>query len=234
MEGSSQHYHGQDGAAYVQNRQRDQEDPLYGINVQFFSPYLKKSDALLDFGCGNGGMLPHYARFVASVEAVEINESARKMADGYGFKIHPSLSSLEAGKMFDAIVSSHVLEHVPNVCETLKALRGHLVPEGRFITLLPIDDIHARHQRSWSKGDVDHHLQTWTPRLFANLLIESGFEPVEIRIITAAWHATFRRLMPLGLHKLASWALSALMNRRQLFAVARNPLSSSGKAIAAP
>lgn len=234
MDGSSQHYHGQDGADYVQNRQRDQEDPLYGINAQFFAPYLKKSDALLDFGCGNGGMLPHYAKFVASVEAVEINEAARKMAEGYDFKIYPSLSAIGAGMKFDVIVSSHVLEHVPNPCETLRILRGLLAPEGRFIALLPIDDVHSRHQQSWSKGDIDHHLQTWTPRLFANLLFESGFEPVEIRVVTSAWHAKFRRLIPLGLHKPASWALSALMNRRQLFAVARNPLSTLNKPTDSP
>jgi len=90
---------------------------------------------------------------------------------------------------------------------------------------LPIDDAHTAYQRDWSRNDSDHHLQTWTPRLFANVLFESGFEVKECRVITSAWHPRLFPLMKIGLGPFAFWMLALIKRRRQLFAVAINPFS---------
>ncbi len=100
---------------------------------------------------------------------------ARELARGFRFPIYESLGAIPAGKQYGVIVSNHVLEHVPDVVDVLYRLRRHLVPGGLFVTKLPIDDIRESLQRTWSKDDVDRHFYTWTPRLFANVLFESGY-----------------------------------------------------------
>jgi 2-polyprenyl-3-methyl-5-hydroxy-6-metoxy-1,4-benzoquinol methylase len=217
----SKHYKGDLGRAYVAARQYDAHHPGFGLNFDYFRKYIDPSSRVLDFGCGNGGMLPHIARAAASVEAVEVNPVARDLAKGFEFPVYESIDAIPAGKQYDVIVSNHVLEHVPNVIEVLSQLRRHLVPGGLFITKLPIDDIRESLQRSWSKEDVDRHFYTWTPRLFANVLFEGGYEVQSIEIITSAWNRRFFPLIKLGLAKPAFWCLATILNRRQLLAVAR-------------
>jgi predicted SAM-dependent methyltransferase len=139
--------------------------------------------------------------------------------------VFSSFDALVHEPRYDVIVSNHVLEHVRDVCSTLEKLRAHLKPGGRLVVKLPIDDAHTAYQRDWSRDDSDHHLQTWTPRLFANVLFESGFEVNECRVITSAWHPRLFPLMKIGLGPLAFWMLALIKRRRQLFAVATNPFS---------
>jgi len=73
---------------------------------------------------------------------------------------------------------------------------------------------------------VDYHLQTWSPRLFANNLIESGYEVQSVRIIRSAWHPRLFPLMKFGLCPAAFWLLAVIKHRYQLLAVARVPKSN--------
>jgi len=70
---------------------------------------------------------------------------------------------------------------------------------------------------------VDHHLQTWTPKLLGNALYEAGYEVENIRVVTSAWHRWLFPLTRLGIGSPVFWALAALKRRRQLFAIARVP-----------
>lgn len=73
---------------------------------------------------------------------------------------------------------------------------------------------------------MDHHLATWTPRLFANVLFEAGFSVMECRVITTAWHPRLFPLMNLGLTRMVCWATAIALRRRQLLAVAASYRSS--------
>ncbi len=219
----SPHYRGDRGAAYVQQRQSEADHAGYAVDARFFSPHIKSTDSVLDFGCGNGGMLPHFKRVSTAVQGVEVNDAARAIALGRGFSVHAGLDHLPADARFDVVVTNHVLEHVPNVVDVLRAIRRHIAPGGKLVAKLPIDDIRSKHQLSWSRDDVDHHLQTWTPRLFANVLYEAGFEVSDIAVVTSAWHPRLFPLIKTGLHRPAFWAMAMLKNRRQLLAVATNP-----------
>lgn len=219
----SKHYKGEAAARYVSMRQSNPESIGYALNVEYFAPYIRPGDSVLDFGCGNGGMIPHLIKLAKHVVGLEVSPEARSIAEKTGVRIVAGLDDLNENDVFDVIVSNHVLEHVPNVVEVLTKLRKHIKPGGLFVTKLPYDDIRCSHQCSWSKDDVDHHLQTWSPRLFANVLYESGYEVKDIHMITSAWHPKLFPLTKIGLHRFAFWIFAILKARRQLFAAAVVP-----------
>lgn len=219
----SNRYQGEAGSHYVAHYQADPEEIGYELNFAYFKPLLRPTDAVLDFGCGNGGMLRLIDGYVDRAEGLEVNPHAAATARALGLTVHADLAGLSAVSAYDVVVSNHVLEHIRDVPGTLEALRACLKPGGRLVLKLPIDDWRAPKQQRWSKDDIDHHLQTWTPRLIANVLYESGFEVDDIRIITSAWHPKLFPLRKLRLDKLAYWAFAMLKRRRQLFVVGHAP-----------
>src|SRR5262249_5610473 len=84
-------------------------------------------------------------------------------------------------------------------------------------------DPRTAYQRAWTRDDPDHHLQTWSPRLLANLLFETGFDVRECRVVTSAWHPRLFPFARLGLGPLLFWLLAIVKSRRQVLAVATNP-----------
>jgi 2-polyprenyl-3-methyl-5-hydroxy-6-metoxy-1,4-benzoquinol methylase len=219
----SEHYQGTRGERYLQERQRDVAHAGFALNYGRFRPYLKPSDVILDFGCGNGGMIRAMKEHYARVDGLEVNPKSAALARESGARIMGSLSELPADQSYDAVVSNHVLEHVRDVCGTLEALRPSIRPGGLFIASLPIDDFRSRHQRRFSREDIDRHLQTWTPRLFANVLFESGFEVVDVHVINWAWHPKLFPFMKVGLGMAAFRAAAILLKSRGLLGVGRVP-----------
>ena len=216
------HYKGSEGVNYSKGVRQDTLNH-FGFQLQKkpFIPYLKKHMHVLDFGCGNGSLAKALEPDVETIEGIEVNEYSRNLAINIQkLHVYDSLDSLPDIKKYNVIISNHVLEHIPDVINTLKVLRSHLVPDGLFITILPIDDFRSKRNKKWRPDDPDHHLHTWTPLLFGNTLSEAGFTPLELKIVTNAWTP---RLFFLGdnfIQKIAGYLLSIYFKRRQLFAVA--------------
>ena len=219
MPAISNHYKNERGRSYAELVQNDPYSFGYALNLAFFRPYIRPTDSVLDFGCGNGGMLRLLKRCTANAEGIEVNPAAAEMARAAGLKVYAGISELPREASYDVVVSNHVLEHVPDVCATLARLRLCIRPGGLFVTKLPIDDFRSSHQLSWSPNDIDHHLHTWSPRLFANVLFETGYDVRECRVVTSAWHPRLFPLARLGLGPVAFRLFAVLARRRQLMAV---------------
>ncbi len=221
--GVSERYQGEAGAEYAAHYHSDPMDVGFRLAAEPLYPYLRSSDHLLDFGCAAGGVLRHLAPRVARAEGLEVNPHTSATARSLGFTVYNSLDELPDELSYDVVVASHVLEHVRDVASTLERLRAVLRPGGRLLVMLPMEDWRTATQREWERGDIDHHLYTWTPRLIANLLHETGYEVSDVTIRTTAWHPRLFPLMRVGLGKPAFWAFSVLKRRRELFAIAHQP-----------
>ncbi len=219
----SEHYLGDAGSHYVDHHQSNQVSPGYALDLAYFVPYLGTHDRVLDFGCGNGGVLRLLDAHVASADGLEVNPHAAAIARGSGQTVFNGLDELPGDPVYDVVLSNHVLEHVRDVATTLEAVRHSMKPGGRLLLKLPLDDWREAHQRGWSKTDIDRHLQTWTPRLIGNVLYEAGFEVDDIQIVTSAYHPKLFPLATGPLGKVAFWALAVWRKRRQLFVVGHVP-----------
>jgi SAM-dependent methyltransferase len=219
----SSHYLDDSGKEYLRERQSTFLWTGLQINSERLLPYLAPADIVLDFGCGPGGLLRLLKEHVNRIDGLEVNPAAAAIARESGCRIFVSLEEIPGGSRYDAIITNHVLEHVRDVCTTLEILRASLRSGGRLVAVLPIDDFRTRRSRRWDRNDVDHHLATWTPRLFANVLFEAGFEVSECRVITSAWHPKLFPLMLPGLKRMVCWATAVALRRRQLLAIATAP-----------
>lgn len=217
--GSSDHYQGSRGETYY--GWQSGSGALGGrIETHKFQPQIRPEFTVLDFGCGGGFVLA--ALECARKIGVEVNPEAVQHAASLGLELHRELSDVPDG-IVDIVISNHALEHVPYPIEALKELRQKLKPGGKAIICLPIDD--WRNQKKVNPNDRNHHLHTWTPQLFANMLSEAGFQSEEIRVLTHYWPPRFTRVF---YERLPLWAFDAictlcaiLLRRRQLMAIAR-------------
>ena len=218
-------YSGDKGEAYFIGRGQDKLMHLgYRLQAKFYRPHLKKHMEVLDFGCGNGSMAAILSDDVSSIEGFEVNERPRELArEELGLTVYSGFEALPAGRLYDAIISNHVFEHIPYPISMLSQLRDRLKPNGVLIIMVPVEDFRTARNIDWKSLDVNQHLHTWTPLQFAHTLREAGFEPREVRTITSAWtHKAF--FLGEGLLQSVFGQLFArLKRRRQLLAVARNP-----------
>jgi len=144
---------------------------------------------LLDVGCGSGRFLSVMRRAGWRVTGVEPDPRAAAAARSrYGLAVYAGGLG-EAGfpdKTFDAVVLSHVLEHVADPLALLSACRRLLRPGGRLALSTP--NVASRGHRlfgpHWLHLDVPRHLHLFSASCLAALLDRAGFE--EFLITTAA------------------------------------------------
>src|SRR5688500_12553197 len=131
-------YDGSKGLEYTVLKQGDPFGRGYQIDFEYFLPYLTQRDFVLDFGCGNGGILRLIGQHVARADGLEVNLASAAIARDSNAKIYSCLDELPSSPIYDAITSNHVLEHARDVCATLERLRRCLKPYGRVVIKLPI------------------------------------------------------------------------------------------------
>jgi len=193
------------------------------VDAAFFRPFLRPSDAVLDFGCGNGGIAARLRPDVRQIEGLEVNPHAAAIASSTGLHVYPSIDALPEAPTFDAVISNHVLEHVRDPAGTLERLHPSLQPGARVLLKLPVDDWRSPEQRRWEEDDIDHHLHTWTPKLAGNLLAEAGYSVERVELVASGYHPKLFPLIGTPLEKVAFRMLAVVRRRRQVFAVGRAP-----------
>lgn len=143
-----------------------------------------KKGRLLDVGCGTGAFLAICQRAGWQVAGTEPDVDARLIAsEKVKVSIEPDLNLISSHEPFDIITLWHVLEHVPDLNNTLQALSKLLSAEGTLLIAVPnSDSFDAQYYKAfWAAYDVPRHLHHFTPSTIQPLFEKHDFTLVEQR-----------------------------------------------------
>ncbi|HEU4593747.1 MAG TPA: class I SAM-dependent methyltransferase [Pyrinomonadaceae bacterium] len=150
---------------------------------QSFAPH-RKSNRLLDVGCGAGSLLEAARRAGWDAEGTEVSRPAVEHVRAEGFEVfHGELAEANYPEAhFDVVTASEIIEHVPEPLPMLREIARILRPGGLFWATTP----HGRGLSArvlgirWSTVSPPEHLQLFTLGGVRGLLREAGFRSAHI------------------------------------------------------
>ncbi len=161
---------------------------LYKIARSFSLNWKKKiiqkhkiTGNILDFGCGTGEFLNTMQGAGWEVTGVEPSDSARLKSEILlAQKTYHSLDGFPERK-FDVITTWHVLEHVPDLIETILKLKSLLKKDGTIFIAVPNYQCHDAtfYKELWAGYDVPRHLWHFSKRSMSLLLESIGLKLVD-------------------------------------------------------
>jgi SAM-dependent methyltransferase len=166
------------------------EPPLFERRLAFLRDEVRPGLRALDVGCGTGEFTAALAQAGADAVGVDVAEAALERAGsghpGVDFRLVPIDGPLpfEVGA-FELVWASEVIEHVADTARWLSEIRRVLAPRGRLLITTPS---HGRLRVAL--GGVDRfseplgdHLHLYTKRSLRELLVEFGFERIDVRAV---------------------------------------------------
>ena len=157
--------------------------------LKLINSFHTEGKRILDIGAGTGDFLKICSENDWSVVGVEPNVSARKIASEKSHKqagqFFESVDELKKEENvflgFDVITMWHVLEHVPNLDETIFNLKKLLKPEGVLIVAVPnFKSFDAGfYKEFWAAYDVPRHLWHFSQTAIRRLFFFQGMEVVK-------------------------------------------------------
>lgn len=134
---------------------------------------------LLEIGCGNGDRLAFFKELGWEVSGIEPDAEAAQLASARGLNILTGKLQSESlpSQSFDAIVLSHVIEHVQDPNSTIRECYRLLRPGGRLTILTPNTESLGHHWfgRNWLHLDAPRHLNLFNSRNLSKVCADQGF-----------------------------------------------------------
>jgi 2-polyprenyl-3-methyl-5-hydroxy-6-metoxy-1,4-benzoquinol methylase len=129
---------------------------------------------LLDIGCGTGDFLATCRDDGWKVYGVEPNESAALSAKQKGIQTIETLDKVSGS--FQLITLWHVLEHIPDLNETLQKIRALLSPDGVLLIAVPNHSSAdgKTYKEYWAGFDVPRHLWHFNQQNMEQLLSKNS------------------------------------------------------------
>lgn len=157
----------------------------FGANLdkKRFQRYIKTTDSILELGSA-GGYLLEVLEAKEKI-GIEINDIAREEAQSRGIKSVKTMQEVP-NEYADVIISTHVLEHIENPLEILRALKDKLKENGKLIFIVP----HECNNTAYSRNELNQHLYTWNELLLGNLFKRAGYFVKEVYSYDYQWPYT--------------------------------------------
>jgi SAM-dependent methyltransferase len=174
---------------------------------------------LLEIGCGNGERLTFLKELGWNTYGVEPDPKAAAMARSRGLTVTEVIlnDSLFVAESFDAIVMSHVIEHLNNPLEVIRICHKLLRPGGLLVMLTPNTDAlgHRWYREHWLHLDPPRHLNLYNTAAIRRLAIGAGF--ADHRSFTVLRDANWtlagsRALRNTGLYQIGNLPLAARLS----------------------
>ena len=162
--------------------------------------------------------MQHLIKWGWQVEGLDVDVQAVANAVSKNLTAHVGdiFSKRYPENSFDAIVSSHVLEHLPQPKEVLAECRRILKPGGRLIIATP----NARalgyriFGKSWLALDPPRHLHIFSPWAIKKLMKEVGFDKINVR--TSVRSADEMHMASYAIHKNGYYNIKEAPKSRKL------------------
>jgi SAM-dependent methyltransferase len=132
--------------------------------VGYFKHRVPAGARVLDFGCGVGMLLPLLAAHGHQLTGVDLDvRHTSSFLDAFGVRHATILPADRLGELppgaFDAITALDVLEHVPDLDETVGRLGALLRPGGKLIVCGPTENVLYRLGRWLAGFSGDYHVR---------------------------------------------------------------------------
>jgi len=140
--------------------------------------------SVLDVGCAAGSLLAMLKERGWNVHGVEISGQQAEFCRTRGLDV--SELPLEENKFpdhsFDAVLASHLIEHLNNPGSFVREVRRILKPNGRFYVTTPnIAGLQARIFGSRWRSAIFDHLYLFSIKTLRKLLEDSGFRVERVK-----------------------------------------------------
>ena len=143
-----------------------------------------KKGKLLELGVGSGDTLKLLNNWGWQVEGLDFDPEAVKYAASQGLKVYEGdiFSQQFPDESFDAIFSSHVLEHVPDPISLMQESLRILKPGGVFVAITPnaSSKLHKAFKSNWRGLEPPRHLNIFTPNAILTVAENAGFTKVSV------------------------------------------------------
>ncbi len=135
--------------------------------------------SVLELGCGKGDLLKILSASSTEVFGLDIAEAsvAKARARGLAAEVgsHEDIGDrFGAGRRYDAIILSHVLEHIADPRGLMADLKAWLTPEGRIFVAVPYSPMSLEILHNNIMNLPPHHMSRWNARSLARLAAETG------------------------------------------------------------
>jgi SAM-dependent methyltransferase len=139
----------------------------------------RTSGRVLDYGGAEGRLLMPFRDHAWECELVDYPEGTLPGVKRLG----ATLDDVPAGRRYDAVICSHVLEHLAEPGAVLRALREILKPDGVLFAEVPVD--------LWRGPPIARdpvtHVNFFTPLTLEQLLARNGYRVRECAGITGSY-----------------------------------------------
>jgi 2-polyprenyl-3-methyl-5-hydroxy-6-metoxy-1,4-benzoquinol methylase len=142
--------------------------------------HIKGKD-VIDFGCGIGNFLEVARNFgVNSTMGVELNDRARELAIGRGFRVENDIDKFEYSSV-DLIYMNDVIEHLRDPVATLTEIRRVLRPDGAlFVVTMNVNGAKARLLgNKWELITDPTHFYFYQTKSLSRTLEQAGFTSIQ-------------------------------------------------------
>jgi 2-polyprenyl-3-methyl-5-hydroxy-6-metoxy-1,4-benzoquinol methylase len=137
---------------------------------------------ICDIGCGDGALAAKLSDLGHKVHGVEVDMRAAEEARKRGVELHSgtdeSLPEAVTSRQFDAVILSHVLEHVLRPVEAIRAIHDILRPGGVLICVVPNNASAGLRWAgaAWEPLDVPRHLNFFVPENLRTIAEMAGLQ----------------------------------------------------------